>query len=310
MKKVIVFLITVVFCLSFPPKAVAASPTVTLTVTPSINLTDLEEVIEATEAAEEATPAGIIEKVVEKKPDITKPEETKGKLEAYLDGQKLGPLSVSNFLKYAIRSAIDRGVPANTIVLLLLLPMVAALIAGFRHLVGLEGFGIFTPAVISAAFIATGITTGMLIFVVILLTATFGRRVIRKLKMQYLPRMAFLLWFVCLGVFGAILIAPQFQYVSLATVSIFPILIMVLLAEDFMSVQISKNFRTAARLTLETFAIALVSYWIMTAEAIQKNVLLNPETVVLAVAVFDIFVGKYVGLRLLEYWKFRKLIKK
>jgi hypothetical protein len=29
---------------------------------------------------------------------------------------------------------------------------------------------------------------------------------------------------------------------------------------------------------------------------------------VLAVAVFDVFLGKYVGLRLLEYWRFRELI--
>jgi len=36
--------------------------------------------------------------------------------------------------------------------------------------------------------------------------------------------------------------------------------------------------------------------------------LLNPEATVIGVAVFDLFLGKYVGLRILEYKKFKEII--
>ena len=264
---------------------------------------------EATEAGE-AIPSVIVEKVVEKKPDLTEPEgEVKGKLEKYLEKQVVGPLGVKNVLRHAVREAVKRGVPANTIVLVLLFPVVAAVIAASRHLLGLRGFGLFTPAVLSVAFVATGIVVGILLFLVILMVATIGRVILKKLKLQYLPRMALLLWFVSLGVFAALFAAPFLNLEALVKVGIFPILILILLAENFIEVQIGKSQKEAVELTVETIILALISGWVLGLDAVQRFAILNPEWLVLGVAVFNVFVGKYVGLRLLEYLKFRKLLK-
>lgn len=265
---------------------------------------------EATESAQEATPSSIVEKVIEKKPDLTEPTSTaKGKLEKYLSDQKIQPLGITNFLSYAIREAVRQGVPANTIVLLLLFPLVAALIASARHIIGLRGFGIFTPAIISVAFLATGIVAGLLLFGTILFVATLARMFLRKLRLQYLPRMALLLWFVSLGVLAVIFLSPVIALPNLTTVTIFPILIMILLAEDFIDVQSGGNMREAITVTIETLLMALFCYFVMNLEILQKFVLTNPELTVLGIAVYDIFVGKYVGLRLMEYWRFRQIIK-
>jgi hypothetical protein len=95
-------------------------------------------------ASAEATSAArlVVEKVVEKKPDITEPEGiVQGKLERILIEQEVGPLGVTNVLQHAIRNAVMMGVPANTIVLVLLFPVIAAAIAAARHLIGLRGLG-------------------------------------------------------------------------------------------------------------------------------------------------------------------------
>ena len=112
-----------------------ANPVKVLAITPSPSPTATAS------ATPEATPEATA------RPDITqKTEETLGPLAAALASQKLGPVWPFNPIKYAIRSAVDAGVPANTIVLLLLLPVVASVIAAARHLVGIRGFGIFLPA--------------------------------------------------------------------------------------------------------------------------------------------------------------------
>lgn len=270
-----------------------------------------EEAKEATEAAEkEATEAALPIKKVEKKSDITEPQpETLGKLEKILKEHPIGPLTLTNFLQHILRETIKKGVPANTIVLLLLFPLVAAIIASSRHIVGIRGFGIFLPAVLSVVFVSTGIIEGLLLFLTIIVVATGARFFLHKLKLQYLPRMALLLWFVSLGVLAILFISPTLNLTTLITLSIFPTLILILLAENFISIQIGMSMKQAISITFETLIIALVCSFVLKMEFLQKFVLLNPELSVLGIAFIDIFMGKYTGLRLLEYKKFKELLK-
>lgn len=208
-----------------------------------------------------------------------------------------------NIFQQLIQQAVLSGVSVETIVLLLLLPLVVSVVAATRHFIGFRGFGILIPATISVVLAATGIINGILVFVTILLVATFARIVLRKLKLQYLPRMAVVLWFVCLGVLGMIFIFPT-------TISIFPILILILLAENFIEVQIERSFREAVQLTLETLIIALIGWFILSLKSLQQFALTRPEIVILLPLVFNIILGRFTGLRLFEHWRFRRLLRR
>lgn len=245
------------------------------------------------------------------RPDLTREtEETLGPLEKLLNEQKLGFVWPANPIKYAIRAAVDAHVPANTIVLLLLLPLVASFIAAARHVVGLRGFGIFLPAALGVTFVATGPIVGIGLFLVIVTIATLIRFTLRKLKikLQYLPRMALLLWWVVIAVLGILFAAPLINSSTLSNVSIFPVLILVLLSEDFTRVQLGKSAKVAVNLTSETLILALASYFVLTFKSVQEFALLNPEIYLLAILIFNLLLGRYVGLRLMEIWRFRKLI--
>jgi len=84
---------------------------------------------------------------------------------------------------------------------------------------------------------------------------------------------------------------------------------LILLAENFISIHIGMSMKQAVKMTFETLVIALFCSLFLQLEFLQKFVLLYPEIMVIGVAVFDIFVGKYAGLRLLEYKKFKSLLK-
>ncbi|QQG41550.1 MAG: hypothetical protein HYV90_05350 [Candidatus Woesebacteria bacterium] len=244
--------------------------------------------------------------------DITqKSQESLGPLETILKDQKLGSVWPTNPVKYAIRGAIAAGVPANTIVLLLLLPLVAFVIAFTRNVIGVRGFGIFLPAALSVVFVATGPIVGIGLFLVIVAVSTAMRMILRKvkIKLQYLPRMALILWAVVFGVLGILFSAPLIRFPDLANVSIFAVLIMILLAEDFTRVQLGKSVETAANLTFETLLISFISFFFLTLKPLQSFVLLNPEISLVGVAVLDLILGRYTGLRVMEFYRFRKLIK-
>lgn len=230
-------------------------------------------------------------------------------LQHLLANQQVGAFW-ANPAKYAIRGAISSGVPANTVVLLLLLTVVASFIAGVRNIVGLRSFGIFLPAALSVVFVAIGPFMGIGLFLLIVGISTLIRILLRrtKIRLQYLPRMAFILWSVVVSVLGVLFIAPLAVQTDFSNISIFPVFILVFLAEDFIRVQTGKSVNTAINLTTETLILGLSSYLILSFKPLHEMALLHPEVLLIAVAIFNFLLGKYVGLRFLEFWRFRKLI--
>ena len=191
MKKFLIFLLTLPLFINLQPVKALAQEKITIE-------TDIEVMKEinweASQAAEVATSSANVEIEEVAKQDITeRTSPVKGKLENYLAEEVPGQLRINNFLQHAIRRAVSQGVSANTIVLVLLFPLVAGLIAAGRHLLGLTGFGIFVPAILAVAFLATGIKVGIALFVIIWLVAALSRKIIGKLKLQYLPRLAILM---------------------------------------------------------------------------------------------------------------------
>lgn len=214
-------------------------------------------------------------------------------------------MTLTNFLQVAIARAIASGVPEQTIVLLLLFPLVATVIAAARHFLGLRGFGVFTPAVLSIVFLATGLQLGLTLFLGILGLAVLGRIAIRRLRLQYLPHLAMLVWVMSMGLLTLFVFAPE-----LGNTDIFPILLLVLLTETFISAQISHGAKNAAKMTVETLVLAVVSYFLMSMNATQVWVLTHPELTIGALAGVNILLGQFTGLRMLEYWRFRELLRK
>ncbi len=254
--------------------------------------------------------AGIVEKVVVEKTDLTQPTgETKDKLEKLLEENPVGELSWQNFLRHGVSRAVKNGVPINTVILILLFPLVVAMVAAARHLIGIRGAGILTPALLSVAFLATGVWAGVALFVIILFLSIIARTSLKSLKIQYLPRVSLLLWVVSAGVFVTLLLASIWNVSELITVGIFPILILMLLAETFIDIQQGRSASEARALIFQTFVLAMVSSIMLGNEMVQRSVLLYPEIIFFGVAVFDIFMGRYTGLRLSEYLMYRGVVR-
>lgn len=284
----------------------------------NLNIEPITATVEANSTSSgEATASAMIEptpsSTPEPRPDLTQStQETIGPLEQIIAQQNIEHATPFNFVRFSIKRAVDAGVPPNTIVLLLLLPVVAAIIAASRHMIGLRGFGIFLPAALSVVFVAIGPLVGILFFLLIVFATTSSRLVLKKMriKLQYLPKMALLVWVVSVSVLAVLFMAPLYNYANVGNISIFPLLILVLLAESFSKVQTGKSARTAVAMASETIVMSLVSYIFLTMTAMHQLVLMYPEAMLLLVLIGDILLGKYIGLRFVEYWRYRKLISK
>ncbi len=226
-----------------------------------------------------------------------------------LEEQELGPLSGTNFLKHILRKAIRQGVPATTILMIFFLPLVGATADIFHYLIGLKGYGIFVPAMGMLAFWVTGIVGGLILFLLILLLTLFARKLLYKIKLHYWPRRSLTLWVVSLGTFFLIALGPRFSLLHLRQVSIFPLLLLILLAEEHTRIQRRRSRRVAITRTTVTIVLASLATLLISWPSFQKIILLHPELSLLAVLAISLVVGRYTGFRLLEYHRFQAALR-
>jgi hypothetical protein len=222
-------------------------------------------------------------------------------IENILLNQQLGSLGPFNFLKHSLKVAVEYGVSPEALVLLLILPLLATLIALSRYLLGVKGPGLFTPIMLSVAFLMAGLEAGFFMFLIILGTATLVRLSIRKLKIHYLSRMAFLIWFLSLVTLGGLV---WFK------VPIFALLLLILLTENFIEAQIGKNLRNAIKMTIETLVLAVSGMFLLSWQPLRLFAISQPEILVFSIFILNILVGRFTGLRLTEYKRFKKIFEK
>ncbi|EKE11583.1 MAG: hypothetical protein ACD_15C00059G0021 [uncultured bacterium] len=205
---------------------------------------------------------------------------------------------------------ISEGVPLETIILILMLPIIATLIAFLRQVVGIKAFGIYTPLIITFAFLATnGLRYGIAIFLVILFLGMLMRFMLKPFRLLYLPRVAIMLTVVALSILLFLVFGGVVQRTGLASVSIFPIVIMITLVEKFVSVQIEKGDKTALILAFETLIISIAGFYIASWGDLRTVLLAYPWLILITIPI-NIVIGKWTGLRVSEYIRFRNILKK
>lgn len=214
-------------------------------------------------------------------------------------------ITISPIIKYFLA----QGVPFETVALLLMLPVIATFIAFLRQVVGIKAFGIYTPLIITFAFLATnGLKYGIIIFLAVILAGMAMRFVLKPFRLLYLPRVAIMLSVVAILILVMLTLGGSIHRTGLAAVSIFPILIMITLVEKFVAAQIEKGNRAALILTLETLVISVIGYFIASWDVLIRLIAEMPWLILLTIPI-NVLIGKWTGLRVSEYIRFRKIIK-
>jgi hypothetical protein len=215
-----------------------------------------------------------------------------------------------NSIRVAVESATSRGVSENTMVLLLLLPLVATLVSVLHYVIGLSGYGIFMPTMMAVAFLATGVAGGLVLFGMILTISLLSNLMLKKLKLHFWPSRSINLILISLGTFGLMVVGTYVPVLSIDKISIFPILFMILLSEEFVRTQLAKSKSEAKKLMIGTLVLAMAGAGLMGIKEVQEVVLKYPEGCLLLGLIANLWVGNYTGIRLLEIKRFGKAIRK
>ncbi len=214
--------------------------------------------------------------------------------------------SIWFFLSRAITAFIAKGASANALYLILIIPFLTFFTIFMRHVVGVSTFGVFTPTMITASFYVLGIGFGLLTFVFAVMSSYVVKWVLNKFELLYLPKVALNLSFLSLSFLIVIWIMLLLDTQVSLSVAIFPMLVMSTLSEKFMAAKMEEGLRSALIGVIETLVVVMFSYYIIIWPKFYDLVLSWPELILLPM-IITLILGKFTGLRISEYFRFRSL---
>jgi hypothetical protein len=212
-----------------------------------------------------------------------------------------------NVLSSLVNSMLIHGVPSQTVILLLMLPIIATILAFFKQVIGITTFGLYTPSILALSFLALGWELGLMFLLFILVTGYTTRQLMKRWRLLYIPKVAIILTVVSLTLL-VLLGLGAYQGITLSGDTIFVLLIMSTLAESFLNVKTEEGWKTALFGIGETVMAALFCVFIVQLAFLQSIILAYPELILITI-VINIALGKWTGLRLVEYFRFQEVFK-
>jgi hypothetical protein len=201
---------------------------------------------------------------------------------------------------------LSNGVSETVLELLIAVCILATVVSIARYIFDSKTYGIYAPILLAIAYSYTGLKYGLAITLVVILTSLLSFSVLNKIRMHYITRIAtnytvlamvLILFFILIERFGLGLEnmanIPPLAFISIAALS------------DFFIKQYLKKSLQGSLITLfGTIFVAVIGWFVITREIISEY-MLNNLWILPLLTILNILLGRFTGLRLKDYLRFR-----
>jgi len=218
----------------------------------------------------------------------------------------------------------DGIVSEQTLIMVLMLPVVGTILGFARHIIGIKSLGLYAPIILTYAFFELGLTSssnswsskvihglkyGIILTAIVFISTYLAHEITRKLRLHYFPKVALVLSVVAVFIYAAILIASWTDKEGFLTIRFLPVILIATVSEQFVSMMSKKNSKTALSLAATTLLIAAMTFGLIIYEPFQDLLIKYPYLIFITVLI-NILIGRFTGLRVLEYFRFRDILNK
>ncbi|MFS8130430.1 MAG: 7TM domain-containing protein [Candidatus Dojkabacteria bacterium] len=228
-----------------------------------------------------------------------------------------------NLLMQSGLSAVSLDQVKHLYIVIFMLPVVVTVISIARYVIGLRTLKVYIPIVITFAFYEIGyrlgdsnqltffrgIVYGLVLFTLSFVFSTFIYKLVQRFRLHYIPKLSLIITGVSISVTALIFIMIYFERNIFLNVAPFVVVMMVVIGEEFMAVLAKKNFLYTVSITTETLLVSVISFIIISLDISQEIAFKYPLTIIVII-LLNILIGRFTGLRINEYWRFRKILLK
>ncbi len=212
-----------------------------------------------------------------------------------------------DILSILVNYLLSHGVSVQTVILLLMLPVIATIFSFLKQVIGITTFGLYTPSIVALSFLALGWWIGFLFLLFILLIGYGARSFMSRWRLLYIPKVAIILVVVSLSLLVLVALGTWLG-LTFSRDTVFILLILSTQAENFLNLKTEEGWISAILGITETVCGALLCVLIVQWQFLQSIILAYPELILLTI-VANIVLGRWTGLRLVEYMRFREVFK-
>ncbi len=214
--------------------------------------------------------------------------------------KEISPISISKLVENNVLNT-------KGLLLLLMLPLGGLVVAFLRNVIGIKTFGVFLPVLIAFSLLEVGFIQGMLLFTFLISFVGLISKPFNKLGLLSTPKLVISLTIMVLAMLVGSYIGVVFGIEWLTILTVFPTIILALSAERFSNLIEEDGVQKATSTLLQTLLAVSICYFIISSQLVWSILILFPEALLLIIAA-SMLLGKYIGFRVTELFRFRKLI--
>ncbi len=219
-------------------------------------------------------------------------------------------------ISFLVTKGVTNGIPSQVLIFVLFIPIILTVIAFFKQVIGIDTIGIFQTIVLTVCFYILGVVSGTIVLLLSVFIGALMRKLLQKVHMLHVSKMTILLTISCLGILLLIISGSQFGIFfgidrtsgPKALLSVLPMILIAAQADKLSYIASSWKDKTSLLRFLATYGATLVAYFALQIPYIDTFLFALPELVLLTL-LLQYMIGKYAGLRIVEYVRFRELFR-
>jgi hypothetical protein len=189
------------------------------------------------------------------------------------------------------------GVPAeqHLVRFLLLLPLAALVVSVFRVLIGVQTYGVFSPALLGLIFRdLKALPWGLGIFAGTVLVGWLLRKLLDRYNLLLIPRAAVMLTLIVVFLITVVVASDRLGVHVTGYIALFPLIILTHMVERFWTVEAEDGTRSSFKTLFGTLLVAVAVAVCLSPDAVGRWMLRYPETLGLVVAAL-LLLGRDTG---------------
>jgi len=199
------------------------------------------------------------------------------------------------------------GLSIDVLALLMLLPIGALFVGIFRNVIGLKTFGVFLPVLIAISFLSTGVVFGLLAFIGVIVLISLMHYPLMSWGVLHVPKLVIMLIGVVFLLILLLFFGVKVEIASVGGLTFFPIVILTVSAEKYARIVVEEGLINATKILFQTLIVTLFCYMIIQSNLIFM-LLMNYHELLLIMAVIELKLGKWIGIRISEYKRFNWIL--
>lgn len=220
----------------------------------------------------------------------------------------VNPIESYFFISRFISKLSNNWVALSDIYIILLLPLFLTIVWVAKHFIWFSTLGSVIPIFIWILYIKLWVpfTLGLLLFLLIINIAI--SKLISKYTLLYTPKVTFITIINFLVFMGMFLIFDDMEIIAINLDNIIYIIIFFVVAEKFITIVASKEFREYKKSFSWTIIVSLLCFGLFNFTSFLVFLTAYPELLVILIP-FNFMLWRFTGLRITEYFRFREIIK-